>query len=194
VNTANRVLWIVVGSVLAVAGAVGILASQGRLPGVDAHRVLLSPNAGHTWHRFGAWAPTLAVVAGLVLIVLGWLLLRAELRVHPKPALPDMHLRGPDPAGYPGRTNLETAVLARAMSRDLRSAPQISDAHVRITSGRDRPEVSLRLRVNQGADLNLVSDHVSHALSRLAATMPGEPAIDQVLVSTVGDAARRRVV
>jgi len=195
VNTANRVLWSILGGVLVLAGVVGILASQGWLPGVSQHRLLLPSDTGATWNRWGGWAPALAIAAGVVLALLGAWLLRAELRVHARPSLPDTDLRTPRrPDRVGGRTQVDTAVLARAMRRDLQSEPAISSAHVRITGRPEHPEVSLRLEVAQGADLHPVHDHVDRALQRLAATMPGAPTIDEVLVSSArGGAPRRRV-
>ena len=138
-NTANRVLWSVIGAVLVLAGVVGILASQGWLAGVDQHRLLFAPDAGDTWNRWGNWAPALAIAAGVILALLGLWLLRAELRVHARPSMPDTDLRTPPrPDGVGGRTQVDTSVLARAMRRDLQSDPAISSAHVRITG---RPSI-----------------------------------------------------
>jgi len=195
VNTANRVLWSIIGGVLVLAGVVGILASQGWLPGVDEHRLLFDPDAGDAWNRWGGWAPALAIAAGVILTVLGFWLLRAELRVHARPSLPDTDLRTPRrPDGVGGRTQVDTAVLARAMRRDLQSDPAINTAHVRITGRPEHPEVSLRLEVAQGTDLHPVRNRVDRALDRLAATMPGAPTIDEVLVSSAGRGAPRRRV
>lgn len=194
-NTANRVLWCVIGAVLVLAGVFGIVASQGWLPAVDQHGVLLDPDADATWNRWGAWAPTIAIAAGAIVAVLGLMLLRAESRVHARPSLPDTTLRTPagvNSAG--GRTRVDTAVLARAMRKDLQAEPSINRAHVRITGRPESPEVSLRLEVEQGTDLHPVRDHVNRALGRLAATMPGAPTIDEVLVSaTRGRPPSRRV-
>jgi hypothetical protein len=195
VNTANRVLWGVIGALVALAGVAGILANQGWLPGVDPHRLLFADDAGATWNRWGAWAPILTIAAGVVLALLGAWLLRAELRLHDRPGLPDTTLPAPATAGEAGgRTRVDTAVLARAMRRDLQSDPAIKGAHVRITGRPEHPEVSVRLEVEHGTDLHPVRGHVDRALDRLAATMPGAPTIDQVLVSTAGGRAPRRRV
>jgi len=195
VNTKNRVLWSIIGGVLVLAGVVGILVSQGWLPGVDQHRLLFAPDAGDTWNRWGNWAPALAIAAGAIVALLGFWLLRAELRVHARPSMPDTDLRTPRrPDGVGGRTQVDTSVLARAMRRDLQSDPAISSAHVRITGRPEHPEVSLRLEVARGTDLHPVREYVDRALDRLAATMPGAPTIDEVLVSSAGgNAPRRRV-
>jgi len=195
VNTANRVLWGIIGALIALAGVTGILANQGWLPGVDPHRLLVDPDAGATWNRWGTWAPTLTIVVGVVLALLGAWLLRAELRLHDRPRLPDTTLRAATTGdGAGGRTRVDTAVLARAMRRDLQSDPAVKGAHVRITGRPEHPEVSVRLEVEQGTDLQPVRGHVERALDRLAATMPGAPTIDQVLVSTAGGRAPRRRV
>lgn len=204
-NRANRLLWAAIGVVLLLAGVAAILAGRGRLFGVDPHRVLLDPRAGETWNRWGAWAPIVAIAAGVVLAGLGLWLLRAELRIHERPSLPDIALRPTQPAddragragherhgAVGGQTRIETAVLARAMRRDLQSDPRINRAHVRISGRPGRPEVSLRLEIDQDTELVRVHERVNRALDRLAATMPGTPIIDEVLVSA-GRATGRRV-
>lgn len=185
-NTANRVLWLVIGAVLALAGILGILANRGWLPGADRTATLFASGAGATWRRYGAWAPALVIAAGVVLVVLGALLLRAELRAHRTRAMKDLTLypTGDDQPGPTGRTRVDTAVLARAMRQDLQSDPRISSAHVRITGHPDRPEVFLRLEIDQLADLRPVRDRVTHSLDRLAATMPGHPTIHEVLINS----------
>jgi hypothetical protein len=189
-NRFNRALWTVIGALLVLAGAAGIAANRGWLPGVDTTRVLLSPNAGHNWHRLGFWAPLLAIVAGVILALLGALLIRAELRLHERPAMTDLTIAAS--AGTAGRTEVDTGTLARAMRRDLRAGAGISDARVRITGHPDHPSVSLHLWVDQGVGLAPVHARVERSLQRLAATMPGEPKVDDVLV-TVGDKQPARV-
>jgi hypothetical protein len=184
------VLWTVIGALLVLAGAAGIAANRGWLPGVDTSRVLFAQDAGHTWHRMGFWAPLLAIVAGVVLAILGILLLRAELRLHERPAMTDLTI--PASPGTAGRTEVDTGTLARAMRRDLRSGSGISDARVRITGHPDHPAVSLHLWVDPGLGLAPVHARVERSLQRLAATMPGEPKVEDVLV-TVSDKQPARV-
>lgn len=146
------------------------------------------------------WAPILAIVAGAVVAGLGLWLLRAELRIHARPSMPDTTM--PDrtpPATAPsgtagGYTRVDTAVLVRAMRKDLQADPRINRAHVRITGRPDHPEVSLRLDVEQGIDLQPVHERVNRTLDRFTAMMPGTPTIDEVLVSSGrGAPAGRRV-
>ena len=191
-NRANRVLWTVIGALLVLAGAAGIAANRGWLPGVDTSRVLFAQDAGHTWHRLGFWAPLLAIVAGVVLAVLGVLLIRAELRLHERPAMTDLTLPAGTDTGTGGRTEVDTGTLARAMRRDLRSGGGISDARVRITGRPDHPTVSLHLWVDPGLGLAPVHARVQRSLQRLAATRPGEPTVEDVLV-TVEDSQPARV-
>src|SRR5690606_18417281 len=79
-NTANRVIWTIVGVILLALGVLGVLASLDRLPGFDASTPLLSDEVTSTWRSWGAWAPIVSIVVGLLLIGLGILLFRAQIR------------------------------------------------------------------------------------------------------------------
>jgi hypothetical protein len=99
-NAGNRVLWIAIGVVLTGAGVVGLLASLGRLRRVDNGTFLLGPVAAQRWHSWGGAAPALAIAAGLLVAVLGFLLLRAQLRGPGGAPMPDLVLPG-EPPGDP---------------------------------------------------------------------------------------------
>lgn len=94
-NTGNRVLWAILGLVLLALGVAGALASLDRLPGVDADSSVLPSSLDTRWREAGFWAPLVSIVAGVVLVGLGYLLLRAQLRRRTGPStsalvLPDI--------------------------------------------------------------------------------------------------------
>ena len=79
-NTGNRVLWSIIGALLLAAGVVGVLASQGTFSNVDRNQPLLTTGMIDWWNARSALAAGLTIAAGLLTAVLGFLLLRAQLR------------------------------------------------------------------------------------------------------------------
>jgi hypothetical protein len=189
VNTANRVLWIVVGLLLLAAGVVGALASQGRLPGVDRGSTLLTPAAGERWRDWGGWAPAASIAAALLLASLGFLLLRAQLRGHAGPDMPDV-LLPPRPSGDEaqapggaGRTLVTTPALNRALTRDLQTHRRVRRAAVHLTGKPRRPALLVRLAVAPDADIPELRAYVDQSLGRLTSTSGVHPHLDEVVVS-----------
>src|SRR6516164_1263115 len=79
-SAGNRVLWIAIGAVLTAAGLLGALASRGVFGAVFAHRTVLGPAVDRRWHAWHGWSFVVVIAVGVVLAVLGFLLLRAQLR------------------------------------------------------------------------------------------------------------------
>jgi hypothetical protein len=182
-NTANRVLLAVVGLLLLALGLVGTLASLGRLPRVPADWVLLPMSHNATWHRFGKWAPVATIVAGLLVMLLGWLLLRAELRRRHGRAMSELVLPSAAVPGG-GATVVESGILEKALSRDLAHRRPLTGATAYLTGDPGRPMLTLRLVAAPDADLGQVKDIVDGALHRFAATSGVTPRIGEVDVRT----------
>ena len=105
-NTGNRVLWIaILGAVLTAAGVLGILANQGALAGVESTDRLADGDLVSRWHSWGGLATGIAIAAGLLVALLGFLLLRAQLRGRGGASLPDLSMSATPtapPASGPG--------------------------------------------------------------------------------------------
>ncbi|HEX6871477.1 MAG TPA: hypothetical protein VF163_10305 [Micromonosporaceae bacterium] len=185
-NTANRVLWICVSLVLLAIGVLGILASQGWLDGVDTGTAVLPNSLNARWRDAGFWAPTLAIVVGLVLVALGVLLLWAQFRRRGGSTMPDLDL----PDGH-GHTRVASRTLVRALSTDLSGDRDIQDAWVRLTGTPDQPRLLLRLLVAPGADLSRVRRYVDTALTRFSTTSGIDPQVADVEVRMSGGAVGR---
>ena len=94
-NRGNRVLWSVIGLVLLAAGVLGVLASQGWLPGVDPDRPILTSATVRRWNSWGNWAFVGTTALAILLAVLGVLLFSRQLRRGAGVRLRDLLVRGP---------------------------------------------------------------------------------------------------
>jgi hypothetical protein len=207
VNTGNRVLWTVIGAVLTAAGVFGVLLSEDWLFSGTSRRTVLGPAVGRHWHDWHTYAVTVFIVAGLLLAVLGFLLLRGQLRGrggapmadvvlynHPPRSAPaewraDAALREPF---VPGRIRISHGALEEALTRDLRDHAEVRRAAVRLVGDRRQPEALVRLSVNADADVGRLRSHVDSALDRFAATSGVRPAVRDVVV-TMADQPPARV-
>lgn len=188
-NAANRVLWTVVGLVLAAAGAAGVLASFDYLPGTDADAPLLSPALRERWREVEPWGLWGIGLLGLVLAVLGLILLIAELRRPGGPVLGELHLL-PD---RPGDTRVRGRVVRHGLERDLARDREIRTAAVTVTGAAPRPDLSIRLDLEPRADLATVRDYVTGALDRFSRTYGLQPRRLEVTARVAGPAPTARV-
>jgi hypothetical protein len=175
----NRILWIVIGVLLTAAGVFGVLANLGRLPGLDRDRMLLSAGVAQRWHTWGGWATGAVVLAGLIVALLGFLLLRAQLRGRGGAPMPDLRL-GPDGAGH---TRVSHQALQHALTRDLLGSQYVNKAAVRLVGDSDKPDVLVRLAVGPDTDITRLHAHVSGALDRFETTSGVRPHLRDVVVA-----------
>jgi hypothetical protein len=179
-NRHNRLLWTVVGLVLLLGGAALALASRGKL-GADPSTPLVSPTARQRWHDGGSWTVAAAIAVAVLVAVLGFLLLRAQLRRRAGRPLPPV-LAAPASEYIPGTTRVSTTALHHALTRDLRNHPAVRGAGVQLAGRLHRPLVYLRLAVTPEADIGAVRGHVDEAMARFAATSGWRPEVAEVTV------------
>jgi hypothetical protein len=198
VNTGNRVLWIAIGAILTAAGVIGTLASLGRISWLGRDRTLLGPEAVRRWNTWYPWAVAVVIVAGFILVLLGFLLLRAQLRGRGGAPMPDLVSRtvspapdmGADDAGR-GRVRVSSSALEQSLVRDLRGNRQVRRVAVRLVGDRGHPEALVRLSVTADADVTGLRSHVDSALDRFAATSGVRPRVRDVVVAMADQAPAR---
>jgi hypothetical protein len=178
----NRLLWTIVGAVLLLAGVGMALSSAGTFGtfGVDRDRPLVTDAFADRWSSWDGWAWAVAIAVALLVALLGFLLLRAELRGRGGGALADRVLAA---ASGVGQTRVSSTALTRALTRDLQHHPGVRRAGVRFAGRERRPEVYLNLTVTPEADIGSVREHVDSALSRFEATSGWRPDLADVTVA-----------
>lgn len=192
-TTINRVVWIIVGVLLAAAGVVGVLANLGVLPGVDRGRAVITAAMDERWRSWGSWASAALIVAGLIVAILGLLLLRAQFRHRGGAAMPDLSKSTSDTAARQvGRTRVATNTLNGALTRDLLGNATVRRAGVRLTGERGAPDLRVHLAVTPDADIAELRRHVDRAVRRFGTTSGLRPNVAEVLVK-VSSAPRERV-
>jgi hypothetical protein len=169
-------------------------------------RTVLGPAADRRWNDWGGWAVTVVIAAGFVLAVLGFLLLRAQLRGRGGAPMADLVLsvRRPEPAPeerddevlseyqyVPGRIRISSGALQHALSRDLAAHAKVRRAVVRLVGDREHPEAVVRLSVTADADVARLQSHVDSALDRFAVTSGVRPTVRDVVVAMADQAPAR---
>jgi hypothetical protein len=180
-NSAIRVMWTVIGLVLFVLGAAGLVAGLGWLPGVDSSTPLLWSGMLNLWRDISPWGLSLAIVLGLILVLLGLRLLSQQLRPPRGPAIGDLDLRAMagdriDRAPVNGVTLVHPARLADGLERDLARSPLVRRVSVTLTGAASSPDLWIRLWVTPRAGLSSVRDQVGAAVDRFRTTSGLHPA------------------
>ncbi|HEY3503001.1 MAG TPA: hypothetical protein VGN37_09505 [Actinocatenispora sp.] len=192
----NRALFVVLAVLLVLAGAAGTLAALGRLPRVDNAKHLLPHAVRDRWHDWGTAAWLVLAAAGLVVAVLGFLLVRAQLLPRLGRPMPDLLLTDPvadrTDDTPPGRTRVRAAALVHGIERDLARHPKVRRVSVGLGGDAADPRVHARLELASGADIAHLQSYVSESLSRFATTTGLDPTAVRVVL-TLTDRDHHRV-
>jgi hypothetical protein len=197
VNTFNRVLWIVVGTLLTAAGVVGVLANVGVMPGLNRDRDVITSSMDDRWRSWGGWATAVTIIVGLVIAILGVLLLRVQFLRRGGASMANLTRPGLLPSTSDesvreaGRTRVAVSTLNDALTRDLRGDGHIRWAAVRLSGEPRRPQLRMRLGVTPDADLAELRRHVDRAVRRFSTTSGLRPDIAEVTVKMSGQARQR---
>jgi hypothetical protein len=188
-DTANRVLWIAVGLLLSAAGAAGIVAHLGRMPGVSPRDVLLGDELLVWWHSGDPWNRYAVIALGLLVAVLGLWLFARQFHIRGAATMPDVQLRERDAQG--GGTRVRSAGLVRALERDLASSATVVNADAKLTGPHSRASAWIRLDLAPESDVAQVREHVDRSLERFTTTSGMQPHRVDVTVRPSARAASR---
>lgn len=165
-DTVNRVLWTVLGLVLAAGGIAGALASTGHLSGTDPDSPVLWSWAIETWRDAGTAAPAVTAALGALVGLLGYLLLRAQLpRRSSVPG--NIFLSAPEDRGV---TKLRGGAVPGALAADLRQIEVVRDSHVTLSGPSEATAVRVRLDVLPDTTVSRLAVQVQHCLDRFTTT------------------------
>lgn len=187
-DRSNRVLWTIIGLVLLAAGLFTAAASLGWVPETQTGSPLLWGEVIEQWQLWEPWVWLAVIVVGLIIAWLGWLLIKAQLRVPDGPAMGDLKVGAPDGRGH---TVVGHSTLAKATERDLQRISGVHGAAVRLLGERDQPELRTQLEVGRDASLSALVAGVHDALGRFTATSGLGPEAVDVTVEFDGGRPRR---
>ncbi len=201
-DRANRALGTIIAVLLLLIGVAGTLASLGRIPRVARGTALLPVGVRTRWHSWGVWPWVVLAAVGVLLVVLGLLLLRAELRTRMVRPMPDLLWTDPtvgDPAArhradpvLPGHTRVRSGAMLHGIERDLARHPKVRQVSVGLGGDEARPLLRARIGVAAGADLAKLQVYLAESLTRFTTTTGLRPVDVQVEV-TLSDREGARV-
>lgn len=188
----NRTLLVLVGLLLLVAGAAGLLFGtglvRGLLPALDPSAPLLPASLDPP-----DWVPwaTIAVAVVVGLLALRWLL--AQARRRPRTGtwtLPSSTVEGRDA----GATRMHSDHAADALSADVETYDGVRRATALLVGDRSRPRVQLEVTAEAGADLAGLRERITgHALPRMREALGIEGEDTELVLRLASDDARTRV-
>ena len=179
-DTANRLLWTVIGFLLLAVGAYGIVAHFGRIPGLPADTALLSPRLLELWRSGEPWIGYVVVAVGVLLVLVGLWLFGRQFRRRGAPSIPDLRLRERSAGG--GTTVVRAGGLVRALERDLARATGVTGADAVLTGQAPRPDAWLRLDLAPEGSVDRLREHVNGCLERFETTSGMHPVTVDVTV------------
>jgi len=142
----RSLVW-VLGLVLLVLGAAGLVVGSGALGANRAQRPVLDPLAVGWLQQNAAIAVAGAIVLGVVLFALGLWWLGHALSTEPRPNL--KLETGPDLV-------LTSSALTSAVRADAETVTGVNRARVRTAGSADRPNLRLTLSLDEGTDVRHV--------------------------------------
>ena len=163
----NRFLLLVLGLVLAGAGAFGLAAGEGVFDDLDSPATVYGDVRDEAVADPDLWYAVVLGVSGIVLVLaLLWLFRQFASR----PGGPHLSTVVVS-AGRRGRTTLEPVAVAKAMAHDLETVDGVRTASVRIRSMGQEPAMRMRLTVDRAADPDRVLEDVEPVLQRGAQSL-----------------------
>jgi hypothetical protein len=173
----NRLLGALIGLFLLAIGVIGLALGSGALGSRLAHTALL-PGA-IAQHAVAPTDSDLIVLAllGLLALVVGLLLLPAELRAPGQARMRDLRYQqsSAEPGRRRGRTGVRTGGLEHGLRQSLGALPDVRWAHARLAGTPERPNLLIELEVDAEARLSTLKSEVGQAIERFQLTSGRRP-------------------
>jgi hypothetical protein len=173
----HRLLGALIGLLLLAIGVTGLTLGFGALGSRFAHTAPLP--AALAQH---AMAPTdydLIVLAllGLLTLLVGLLLLRAELRTPGQARMRDLRYQqsSAEPGRRRGRTGVRTGGLEHGLRQSLEALPDVRWTHAQLAGNPERPNLLIELEVDAEARLSTLKSDVGQAIERFQLTSGRQP-------------------
>ncbi|MEV4256588.1 alkaline shock response membrane anchor protein AmaP [Spirillospora sp. NPDC049652] len=181
----NRVLLVLTGLLLAVAGGLGLALGLRAFGGARAHQHVLSGQTRHFASAHGWYWPVVGAVAVLLAIIgVAWLLAQGR-----SDRLGGVVL---DEGEHTGRTIVPAGTVTTALQDDIQEVPGVHAARVRLSGKPSAPTLRVNVAYDRRADLLELRNRIrDSALSRLRGALELErmPAVVRLRLVT-GDERR----
>lgn len=162
VDRVDRVVLAVLGLLLVAAGALFVLANQGRID-LDEPSALYARAVNSVEARPVLWW-TIIIASGVVVALLGLVWAIAQVTGRPGGR------RAPVsriPWAHRGALRVQPTAVARAAARDFRTVPGVVGSNVRVIELGDRTRVFARLDLAQRTETDDVEDGAEEVLARV---------------------------
>ncbi len=169
IDRRNRRIAVLIGIVLAAAGAVGAAVGAGVFGTARSHHAVFGPTVVRWWNE-GGWKSFAVVVAiGVVALGLGlWLALPQMMRNDALRRTQAMVLS--DSGGTRGETTLQAPALSHGVEADLERIPDIRKAAVGLFGVYPRIELRGVIEVTDDADLDRLPARIEDVFQRVHAS------------------------
>ncbi|MDQ6772228.1 MAG: hypothetical protein M3024_04450 [Candidatus Dormibacteraeota bacterium] len=174
-NLFNRLLWSVIGLALFALGVAVIVTGLGALGSTLAHA---SPVAGAEAHVNSPTNVELVelAIAGLVALVLGLVLLLAELRTGSPRRMTNLSYQStPDQPTQAGRTMVRSGGLENGLQRSLQTVPGVYSAQALLGGDPEQINLVIELQVEAHKRLSTLKAEVREAIELFRRTSGRQP-------------------
>jgi hypothetical protein len=164
----NRLLWSTIGFLCLAAGIAGLLGAGGLFGDWVRHHEVAT---GLVRQAQSPGSSTLAWigVGGVAAVILGLLVVRAELSFGPSASSPDWRLRS---SSCPiGTTQVRARTLRRGLERDLGRVRGVEAVRVSLLGSRDQQRLRVWLELESDRDLAAAQSAILQARNRFATTI-----------------------
>lgn len=176
-----------IGALVAAGGAAALVVSAGWLGKPRASRPLADPIALEWLRAHQLWAQVGALVAGVLLVLLGLLLASRTMRPEPRP---DLVL---EEDAESGGLLVTSQAITEAIQADAENVSGVAEARARVVRVDDTPALRLQLWLRHGADVHAVWSELDKRVLTRARESLGVPAIPTAIRLELGSAQRQRV-
>ena len=158
----NRIALLVIGLLLLLGGAAGLLRGLAVWPGVlGAPHALIIDKATRHWVSYQPWFwPTVAAVSVLVfLLALRWLAAQGQTQAVRRIAL--------EPDARRGTTYLPARAVTSALENDLSASPHVRHATAALTGTATNPKLALSVTLTAEAEPGEAVGRIGEAVNRM---------------------------
>ncbi len=176
----NRLLAILIGLLLLAAGGAGLALGFGALGSSYAQMAPVPPAIEQLALGPSQKGLIGLALAGLLALILGLVLLRAELRVPGQPRMADLHYsQSSAESGFGhGRTVVRAGGLEHGIRESLQSLPAVVRAHAQLAGNSARPNLLIDLEMDAQTQLSSLKSEVAQAIERFRLTSGKQPSTE----------------